>query len=202
MSKIDSLRRIGRPRKHADMRAAWKAASAAYRRQKKIAAYHKRESDEWLTPPDLLATVLIAAGRDRFDLDPCSPSNDGPVPSIMHWTRKEDGLTRQWGQVMVWCNPPYSGVSDWTKKCRDEAANGAQVIALVFAKTGTKWWHQNVAGHADVLLLPGRLRFARSNGGSANSAPFDSALLLWNHRQIARHLADDLKAHLIVGHTT
>jgi len=198
MNQEEPQRRPGRPRKHADLRAAWRAASAAHRRRKKVAAYHMHLSDEWCTPAALLTSILGAAGREQFELDPCSPSNSGPVAADIHWTKEDDGLSRPWGQRFVWCNPPYSRVSDWTAKCKDEADRGAQVVALVFSKTGTRWWHQNVSGCADVVLLPRRLKFSRSDGTLASSAPFDSALIVWNHRPLAQRLAGDLKGHLIL----
>ena len=95
----------------------------------------------------------------------------------MHYTPDEDGLSLPWrGTVFV--NPPYGrAVSAWTEKARGEveAARATTVVALLPARTDTKWWHQSVAGIADVFLLRGRLKF----GGEAVSAPFPSAVVVW-----------------------
>jgi hypothetical protein len=49
------------------------------------------------------------------------------------------------------------------------------VVGLVPARTDTTWWHQDVAGHATVFFLRGRLSF----GDGTQPAPFPSALLVW-----------------------
>lgn len=162
----------------------------------KTEVYHRRESDGWLTPPHVLAAVLGAAECQEFDLDPCSPCDDGPVPAKAHFTRNDDGLAKCW-HGLVWCNPPYSQAAEWVGKCHSEADAGAQVLALVFAKTDTRWWHQHIAAYADVLLLQGRLRFSRVDGRSAGSAPFGSALILWNAHELASRLTLSLDAHWI-----
>jgi hypothetical protein len=50
---------------------------------------------------------------------------------------------------------------------------GAIIVALVPARTDTRWWHEHVAQH-EVEFLPGRLRF----GGAKHSAPFPSAIVI------------------------
>ena len=49
------------------------------------------------------------------------------------------------------------------------------VVALIAARTDTRWWHHDVARSAHVFLLKGRLRF----GDGQQSAPFPSALVVW-----------------------
>ncbi|MDN5873902.1 MAG: phage N-6-adenine-methyltransferase, partial [Sinobacteraceae bacterium] len=174
--------RRGRPRIHEDQRAAWRFNSRAYRarerKKKQTKPYHRHDSDEWGTPPDLWQAVLLAMGLECFDLDPCSPSHTGPVPARKRFTREDDSLKQSWvGQV--WCNPPYSQLAKWVHKCRDAALEGATVMALVPARTDTRCWQHDIAGSAAVLLLPGRLRFLRLDGGTASAAPFPSALVFF-----------------------
>jgi phage N-6-adenine-methyltransferase len=139
----------------------------------------------WRTPQDLLASILAAGGRCEFDLDPCSPSSDGPVPATTHWTEVDDGLSRPW-RGLVFVNPPYSrALPHWVAKCASEAAIGAVVVGLVPSRTDTRWWHDNVAGQAAVIMLKGRLRF----GAGAGSAPFPSAIVVWGDSQLAERIA-------------
>ncbi len=56
-----------------------------------------------------------------------------------------------------------------------EERRAAVVTALVPARTDTRWWHEHVAGRADVFLLRGRLAF----GDGEQAAPFPSALAVW-----------------------
>lgn len=131
----------------------------------------------WTTPPTLGARLNAALGR--FDLDPCAPDRNGrtaPIKARVRLTSEDDGLTAHWSGL-VYVNPPYGRVLPrWLEKCRTEAEAGARVLALVPARTDTRWWHEHVAGRADVFLLRGRLKF----GGQHKDAPFPSALIAWS----------------------
>ena len=60
----------------------------------------KMGKDEWLTPPELIRAL------GEFDLDPCAPINRPWPTAGGHFTREDDGLTKEWfGRV--WLNPPY-----------------------------------------------------------------------------------------------
>jgi phage N-6-adenine-methyltransferase len=133
--------------------------------------------EAWATPPGLLARLYEALGGP-FDLDPCSPGAlRSRVRAARHLTEADDGLAHPWhGKVFM--NPPYGrGIGRWTSKARQEAEAGRAtfVIGLVPARTDTRWWHADVAGHAAAWLLRGRLAF----GDGAAPAPFPSALVLW-----------------------
>ncbi len=155
-------------------------------KRKGYAACLSSRDQTWQTPSDLLTAILAAAAREAFDLDPCSPSSDGPVPARTRWTEVDDGLARPW-EGLVFVNPPYSrALPAWVAKCKEEGERGATVIGLVPSRTDTRWWHDNVAGRADIVMLRGRLRF----GGGAHSAPFPSALVVWGDSQMAERIAD------------
>ena len=154
-------------------------------RRKSYAACHSSKNQTWQTPAPLLAAILEAAGRDEFDLDPCSPSPGGPVPALAHWTEADDGLTRPW-HGLVFVNPPYSrALPKWVAKCSGEADQGTTVVGLVPSRTDTRWWHSHVVGQADVIMLKGRLKF----GGGQHSAPFPSAIVVWGDSQLTEQVA-------------
>jgi len=50
---------------------------------------------------------------------------------------------------------------------------GATIVLLVPSRTDTAWWHNNCIKH-EVRFIRGRLKF----GGSKNSAPFPSAVVV------------------------
>ena len=105
---------------------------------------NKGETDTWLTPPWLLARL------GRFDLDPCPPNG-------------EEGLTMPWAG-RVWLNPPYSKNLEFMEKM---AAHGCG-IALVFARTETRWFQKFVFPHAhSILFLNRRLKFYYPDGREA-----------------------------------
>ena len=142
-------------------------------------AAHSSAREDWNTPPDVVAALLGALGLEAFDLDPCAPLQDGSaVVASAKFTEAHDGLRQRWSGV-VFCNPPYGRQASpaWTDRCRAAAESGeaALVVGLLPARTDTGWWHRNVAGNADVLLLRGRLKF----GDGRAAAPFPSALVLW-----------------------
>jgi site-specific DNA-methyltransferase (adenine-specific) len=87
----------------------------------------------------------------------------------------------------VFVNPTYGRqLASWVAKARDEQKSGRAglVVALIPARTDTRWWHESVAGHADVWLLKGRLAF----GDGTQAAPFPSALVVWGASPTQRGL--------------
>ncbi len=169
---------------YATLAAALKVTPRIAERKSYSACMSSRDQT-WRTPQDLLASILAAGGRCEFDLDPCSPSSDGPVPATTHWTEVDDGLSRPW-RGLVFVNPPYSrALPHWVAKCAAEATAGAVIIGLVPSRTDTRWWHNSVAGQADVIALKGRLKF----GASTSSAPFPSAVVVWGDPQLAERIA-------------
>lgn len=84
----------------------------------------------------------------------------------------DDGLAQDW-HGHVWLNPPYSDIEPWMAALADHG-NG---IALVFARTETRWWFAHVWPHASVLLfLRGRVTFWRdaetpSRAGANSGGP-------------------------------
>ena len=127
---------------------------------------HDGESHEWQTPPEILQAL------GPFDMDPCGGSIDG--------------LTRDW-HGFVWCNPPYGPyVGEWLEKLAQHG-NG---IALVFARTETRWFFQTIWRRANgVLFLEGRLHFYRDGTRAQHNAGAPSVLVAYGTTAIQR-LAD------------
>lgn len=122
----------------------------------------RSKSDEWLTPPDLLAAL------GPFDLDPCAPVTRPWPTAAQHFTIFDNGLAKPWAG-RVWCNPPFGReASAWLARM---AAHG-DGIALIPARTETAMFFEHVWTGADaVLFVRGRPHFHRVDG---SRAPFNS----------------------------
>lgn len=67
------------------------------------------------------------------------------------------------------------GISDFMRKAYLSSLEGATVVCLVPSRTDTAWWHE-YAMKGRVTFIRGRLKF----GAAKNSAPFPSALVVFN----------------------
>lgn len=80
------------------------------------------------------------------------------------------------GGHTVWCNPPYSQIKKWARKCYYEGHKPNTTVVLLAPSRTDTWWYQNYVLHrAEVRFIKGRLRF----NGSTNNAPFPSALCIY-----------------------
>lgn len=121
---------------------------------------HTRSSittDSWITPRWLIDRLA------PFDLDPCA-SKPQPWPCAdRQYTEQDNGLLAPWSGF-VWMNPPYGKqLGAWLNRLALHG-NG---IALVFARTDTAAFQDNVWPFADsILFLRGRLTFHRPDGSA------------------------------------
>ena len=109
------------------------------------------------------------------------------------FTKKQDGLDRDWGRHRVFCNPPYGrAMSLWARKCFRASRAGALVVLLAHARTDTRWFHDWVYGKADeIRFVRGRLKF----GDGRQSAPFPSLVAVFLPRAAAERKS---RCHVIV----
>ena len=130
-------------------------------------------TDLWATPQWLFDDFNAEFG---FTLDACAlPSN---AKCAKYFTPEVDGLAQDWDGEVVWCNPPYGReIVKWVKKCAEESKkNNTTVVALLPARTDTRWFHEYIYHKAEVVFLRGRLKF----GDAKNSAPFPSMIVIFN----------------------
>ena len=131
-----------------------------------------KNNDEWLTPP----FVIEALGD--FDLDPCSPHpNRRPWNTAKtHYYEEQNGLSQEWNG-RVWCNPPYGRE---TFKWLEKLYNHGNGIALIFARTETIGFHEQIWNKADgVFFFKGRLKFYRVDGTEGDCANAPSCLVAY-----------------------
>lgn len=117
------------------------------------------ESKEWYTPRN----ILDAIGID-FDLDPASSDKANTIIRAKnYYTIKDDGLKQNW-YGNVWLNPPYgTDVPIWLKKALEEnKKNNANVMALIFSRTDTLWFHNYAVKFDKICFLKGRISFIKA----------------------------------------
>ena len=131
------------------------------------------KTNEWSTPPGFFHVLEDRFGP--FTLDPCATAQNSKAPKF--FTVDDDGLAQSWQGHSVFCNPPYGRkIGEWVQKGFEEGLKPAtQVVMLIPARTCTSYWHEYVMRSDAIIFLRGRLKF----GGSDNSAPFPSAVVIF-----------------------
>ena len=128
------------------------------------------KTDMWATPQAFFDKYDAVY---NFELDVWATKENAKREK--YFTEEDDGLAQEWTGV-CWMNPPYGReIIHWMKKAYESSLQGATVVCLVPARTDTKWWHE-YAMKGDIEFIRGRLKF----GGSKNSAPFPSAVVVFN----------------------
>jgi len=131
---------------------------------------YSSNTDEWETPQEFYDRL---DKEFHFNLDPCATPQNAKAPRF--FTKRDNGLAQEW-RGSVFMNPPYGReIGKWVKKAYEEAQKGATVVCLLPARTDTRWWHEYCMRASEIRLVRGRLRF----GGSKNSAPFPSAVVIF-----------------------
>jgi site-specific DNA-methyltransferase (adenine-specific) len=136
-------------------------------------AMFSSKSAEWATPQHFFDKLEEFFGT--FTLDPCSNASNYKVKN--HFTEKDDGLAQDWGGHNVFMNPPYGRtIKHWVEKAYNESRKeNTTVVALLPARTDTKYWHEFVMKAEALYFVKGRLKFGNGDG----SAPFPSVVALF-----------------------
>ena len=135
------------------------------------------KKDNWETPPDLFQKAC-----DYFAVSPLLDVCATEKNTKCKYYYSERSLERPY-EVDFFCNPPYSQVKKWIKKCYFEHIKyNVNGIMLIFAKTDTKAWHEFLFPHADILFLQGRVHFFDDGKESINPAPYPSALICFRKK--------------------
>lgn len=136
------------------------------------------KTDLWETPQDLFDSLN---DEFHFELDVCALPENAKCEKF--YTPAQDGLAQPWRGV-CWCNPPYGReIGEWVRRGLFVSAAGSTVVMLLPARTDTKWFHDYILGQAEIRFIRGRLKF----GGSKNSAPFPSMVVIFRGKEEANH---------------
>jgi len=126
-------------------------------------------TDLWATPQEFFDKYNASFG---FTLDVCALPENAKCAS--YFTPEQDGLQQDWNGT-YWMNPPYGRtIGRWVRKAYEASKNGSIVVCLLPARTDTAWWH-DYCQRGKIEFIRGRLKL----GGSKNSAPFPSAVVVF-----------------------
>ena len=131
---------------------------------------------EWENPQPIFAFMDKIY---HFNLDVCAlPEN---TKCAAYYTPTQDSLKQNW-QGNCWMNPPYGrDIAKWMKKAYETAKyNQGTVVALVHARTDTKWWHDYAMKATYIIFIKGRLKF----GNAEDSCPFPSCFVIFEKGQV------------------
>ena len=147
----------------------------------------RQRETRWLTPAYLVEPL------GKFDLDPCGAPGHRLAERTYQIDDGEDGLELPW-EGRVWLNPPYGKQAEPFLKKMVQHGHGT---ALIFARTETKSFHENVWQAATAcLFLRGRVSFLHADGSKASaSAGAPSVLIAYGKRD-----AEILRDSGIPGH--
>ena len=136
-----------------------------------IKAIFSQKNTVWSTPQSFFDEL---DKRFKFTLDVCALSENAKCETF--FTPEIDGLQQKWAGT-CWMNPPYGReIGQWVRKAHIEASTGnCKVVALLPARTDTKWFHELILRKYEVEFIKGRLRFSDSK----NSAPFPSMIVVF-----------------------
>ena len=145
-------------------------------------------SNEWYTPRWLFDRLSL-----EFDLDPCAPvlPHADWIPAAERICLPDDGLSASWcgaggKPLSVWLNPPYGKNTEaWMRRL---AAHG-NGVALVFARSDTRWWQETVPAATLFCLMEGRVRFVGKDGKPASSTAGAPSALVAFGEDCARAVA-------------
>lgn len=123
-------------------------------------------TDNWSTPQDFFDKLNAMFD---FELDVCASVNNAKCKRF--FTKEDNGLIQEWSN-RNWMNPPYGReISAWVQKADSEAHKGKLTVALLPARTDTRWF-QNYCKNWHCQFIAGRLKFGRGK-----RAPFPSVVV-------------------------
>lgn len=152
----------------------------------------KNISVEWYTPKWIFTLMRL-----KFDLDPCHPETRLPwIPVKKHYCIADNGLKKKW-RGLVWLNPPYGRqIVAWLEKMHRHR-NG---MALVFARTDCKWFHDYCATADAILFISGRIAFVNNRNIASGKPGCGSMLVAWGPKSVAclKRIEKNL-GHLVIN---
>jgi hypothetical protein len=149
------------------------------------------QKDEWITPPHVFEPL------QPFDLDVCQPIVPPFQIAPKGFNINDDGLSQPW-HGFVWCNPPYgTQTAIWLKKMA-EHNNG---IALIFARTDTRMFHDYVFKADAILFIKGRLSFLDVKGVKSGTAGAPSCLVAYGAEAVERLRNSNIQGKLVILNT-
>lgn len=123
-----------------------------------------KSNDTIGTPPELYQQL---DQEFHFDHDPCPLHRGDTTP---------DGLKSDWGKSNF-VNPPFSEISKWLEKGKEEMKKGNKSVFLVTARTNTNYWCKYVwQGASEIRFVMGKIKFQ----GYKNGFPVPCCVVIYD----------------------
>lgn len=138
--------------------------------------HFSKASDEWSTPQDFFDKLNT---EFNFNIDGAATLEN--TKCDIFFTCAESGGVGRGDRIFV--NPPYSKLKLFLELAAKWQRVGATVVMVIPSRTDTRAFHQHVwdetknspRAEVQIRFIKGRLKF----GGSKNSAPFPSAVIIF-----------------------
>ncbi|QDP65800.1 MAG: putative adenine-specific methylase [Prokaryotic dsDNA virus sp.] len=128
--------------------------------------------DDWRTPKWLFNALH---NHFKFDLDVCSDEKNALLPK--YYTKENSCLNKNW-ETCNFMNPPYGReINKFVKKAYEQWGINCTIVALLPARTDTKWFHNYIYNKASMVFIKGRIKF--EGGEKLAPAPFPSMIVIW-----------------------
>ena len=99
----------------------------------------------------------------EVELDVCCSAKTAKADKFYSGSYGKNGLKEGWKKIN-YCNPPYSDITPWINKARDEAIMGSITLMLIPDKPEVGY-SRLARQHADTVIhMPFRLNFLRPDG--------------------------------------
>jgi len=115
----------------------------------------------WVTPRSFFEPL-----RAEFDLlvDAAASPDNAMLPT--YFTAVDCAFSHDWRGMRVWCNPPYGRkeIYRWVERCA--TGNAAICVALLPARTDTRWFHDFIykKPNVETRFIKGRIKFSGMPG--------------------------------------
>ncbi len=112
----------------------------------------------YATPSDLREAVRNKFGHITWDL----AADENNTVAKKFYTEKDDAFRQHWHakEGLLWLNPPFTFIRPWVERAMYESENGANMLVLVPAAVGARWFANFVFKKGDIYFLNGRVTFA------------------------------------------
>lgn len=136
------------------------------------------EKTHYETPPEVYIPL-----NEKYDFKLDLAANNFNKKCKNFMTKEEDSLKMDWHKYKgwLWLNPPYGKyiTPKWVEKCDHEAQEGANIIALLPARTDTLWFHYHIYNRYKIDFIRGRIKFFL-DGVRQDAAPFPSMIVTFS----------------------
>lgn len=143
------------------------------------------DTDQWFTPATIVEQTRNLLGLDAFDLDIAADADNAKAPR--YYTVEDNALQQEWNCTNGWLNPPYGRIiGQFTQRAIEQVENGnaERITLLVPARTDTNWFQELADWATHIHFIKGRIKFENPEKGNTQSAPFPSAIVHLDAREL------------------